>query len=187
MVGMLWLGKPTAPITLSVAEACREGLREEGLVEGQNITTQNRYGDDLEGLRRGADDLVGLNVSVIVAHGTPAVLAAKRATTNIPIVGANMADPVADGLVASLARPAGATSPAPHSLGPNCKPKRLQLLREIVPGARRIAVLQHPGVYSEATMRNMLVSIKEAANASGLALLVVSANGPRISIAHLKR
>ncbi len=186
MVGMLWLGKPTAPITLSVAEACREGLREEGLVEGQNITTQNRYGDDLEGLRRGADDLVGLNVSVIVAHGTPAVLAAKRATTNIPIVGANMADPVADGLVASLARPAGNITGTAF-LGPELQPKRLQLLREIVPGARRIAVLQHPGVYSEATMRNMLVSIKEAANASGLALLVVSANGPRISIAHLKR
>ncbi len=58
-------------------------------------------------LRRGADDLVRLNVSVIVATGTQAVLAAKRAITNIPIVGTNMADPVADGLVATLARPGG--------------------------------------------------------------------------------
>ena len=93
---MLLPGKSTAPITLSMAKACREGLREEGLVEDQNIRIQNRFGDDSEGLRRGADDLVRLNISVIVAFGTPAILAAKRATTNIPIVGANMADPVAE-------------------------------------------------------------------------------------------
>jgi putative tryptophan/tyrosine transport system substrate-binding protein len=176
VVGMLLLGKPTAPITLSIAEACREGLREEGFVEDQNIRTQNRYGDDLESLRRGADDLVRLNVSVIVASGTPAILAAKRATTNIPIVGANMADPVADGLVASLARPGGKITGTTF-LGPELQPKRLQLLREVVPGARRIAALQHPAVYGEATMRKMLESIEEAANASGLALQVVSANG----------
>jgi putative ABC transport system substrate-binding protein len=174
---MLFLGKPAAPITLSIAEACREGLREGGFVEDENIRTQNRYGDDLEGLRRGADDLVGLNVSVIVAHGTPAILAAKRATTNIPVVGANMADPVADGLVASLARPGGNITGTTF-LGPELQPKCLQLLREIVPGVRRIAALQHPAVYSEATMRNMLESIEEAANASGLALQVVSAKGP---------
>jgi putative tryptophan/tyrosine transport system substrate-binding protein len=177
VVGMLWPGTPTAPITLSMTDACREGLREEGFVEDQNIRTQNRYGDDFEGFRRGADDLVRLNVSVIVAGGTPAILAAKRATTNIPIVGANMADPVADGLVVSLARPGGNITGTTF-LGPELQPKRLQLLREVVPGARRISVLQHPAVYGEATMRNMLESIEEAAKASGLALQVVSANGP---------
>jgi len=75
---MLLPGKSTAPITLSMAKACREGLREEGLVEDQNIRIQNRFGDDSEGLRRGADDLVRLNISVIVAFGTPAILVAKR-------------------------------------------------------------------------------------------------------------
>jgi putative ABC transport system substrate-binding protein len=63
-------------------------------------------------------------------------------------------------------------------LGPNCNPKRLQLLREVIPGTKRIAALQHPAVYSEATMRNMLEGIKEAANASGLALEVFSSNAP---------
>jgi len=177
VVGMLLPGKSTAPITLSMAKACREGLREEGFVEDQNIRTQSRYGDDSEGLLRGADDLVRLNVSVIVAGGTPAILAAKRATTNIPIIGANMADPVADGLVASLARPGGNITGTTF-LGPELQPKRLQLLREIVPGVRRIAALQHPAVYGEATMRNMLESIEEAANTGGLALQVLSANGP---------
>jgi putative ABC transport system substrate-binding protein len=170
-------GRASPPLQLSIEEACREGLREEGFAEDQNIKTQNRYGDDLEGLRRGADDLVQLNVSVIVAGGTPATLAAKRATTNIPIVGANMADPVADGLVASLARPGGNITGTTF-LGPELQPKRFQLLREVVPGARRIATLQHPAVYGEATMRNMLENIEEAANASGLALQVVSANVP---------
>jgi len=177
VVGMLWPGKPTTPITLSMADACREGLRKEGFVEDQNIRTQNRYGDDFEAFRRGADDLVRFNVSVIVAGSTPAILAAKRATTNIPIVGANMADPVADGLVASLARPGGNITGTTF-LGPELQPKRLQLLRDVVPGARRIAVLQHPAVYGETTMRNMLESIEEAAKGSGLALQIVSANGP---------
>lgn len=174
MVGMLWAGKSAGP---GLAEACREGLQEEGFVEDQNIRTHNRYGEDLEALRRGVDDLVRLNVSVIVAHGTPAVLAAKRATTSIPIVGANMADPLADGLVASLARPGGNITGTTF-LGPELQPKRLQLLREVIPRAKRIAVLQHPAVYGEATMRNMLEGIGEAANASGLALQVLSAKSP---------
>jgi putative ABC transport system substrate-binding protein len=174
VVGMLWAGKSASP---GLVEACRKGLQEEGFIEDQNIRTQSRYGDDLEALRRGADDLVRLNVTVIVAHGTPAALAAKRATINIPIVGANMADPLADGLVASLARPGGNITGTTF-LGPELQPKRLQLLREVIPGAKRIAVLQHPAVYSEATMRNMLEGIEEAANASGLALQVLSAKSP---------
>jgi putative ABC transport system substrate-binding protein len=136
MIGMLWSSRSTGP---SLAEACREGLQEEGFVEDQNIRTENRYGgDDSEALRKGADDLVRLNVSVIVAHGTPAALAAKRATTNIPIVGSNMADPVADGLVASLARPGGNITGTTF-LGPELQSKRLQLLREVIPDAKRIA------------------------------------------------
>ena len=65
MVGMLWAGKSAGP---SLVKACREGLQEEGFEEDKNIRTQDKYGDDLEALRRGADDLVRLNVNVIVVH-----------------------------------------------------------------------------------------------------------------------
>ena len=78
LVGALLPGNPSAPITLSLLEAFRRGLREEGFVEGQNVRTQNRYEEDLDGLRRAAVELVGLNVDVITAEGTQAVLAAKR-------------------------------------------------------------------------------------------------------------
>ena len=123
-----------------------------------------------------ANDLVRLNVDVIVAGGgTPAALAAKRATTTIPIVARAMADPVADGLVANLARPGGNVT-GNTFLAPELGPKRLQLLREIVPSVTRVAVLQHPGVYSERTMRGMLNGMRAAA--VGLQLQVLDARGP---------
>ncbi|MGO9701896.1 MAG: ABC transporter substrate-binding protein [Xanthobacteraceae bacterium] len=177
VIGALWPGKPSTPITLSITEAFRRGLREEGYVDGDNIRIEYRYGEDLDGLRKSANELVGLNVEVIEAEGTPAVLAAKWATSEIPIVGGNMADPRADGLVASLARPGGNVT-GNTFLGPELAPKRLQLLREIVPSVTQIAVLQHPGVYGEATMRNMLAEMEEAAKANRVELQIVSASGP---------
>src|SRR5438132_1776306 len=122
------------------------------------MAIEYRYGD-LDGLRNAADDLVRLHVDVIVTGGTPAALAVKRATNTIPIVVVAMADPVADGLVASLARPGGNVT-GNTFLGPELGPKRLQLLREVVPGVPRVAVLQHPGVYSERTMRDMLTEME---------------------------
>jgi putative ABC transport system substrate-binding protein len=153
------------------------GLREEGYVEGQNFITEYRYAEDFDGFRKAANELVRLNVDVITAAGTVAALAAKGATNTIPIVSGSMADPVADGLVASLARPGGNIT-GNTFLGPELGPKRLQLLREVVPEATRIAALQHPGVYSDHTMRNMLTEIEEAAKASGVELQIVSARGP---------
>ena len=120
-------------------------------------------------------DLVRLHVDVIVTGGTPAALAVKRATNTIPIVVVAMADPVADGLVASLARPGGNVT-GNTFLGPELGPKRLQLMREVVPGVPRVAVLQHPGVYSERTMREMLEGIRAAA--VGIDLQVLDARGP---------
>jgi ABC-type uncharacterized transport system substrate-binding protein len=177
LIGALWPGKPSAPITGSLLQAFREGLREVGFVEGQNVTTEHRYAEGPVGLEKAANDLAGLNVKVILATGTPAVLAARRATTTIPIVGASMADPVADGSVASLARPGGNVT-GNTFLGPELMPKRLQLLREIVPRADRIAALVHSGVYGEATMRNMQVGIEEAAKASGVGLRIFGVSGP---------
>jgi putative ABC transport system substrate-binding protein len=118
-------------------EALSQGLREQGsYVEGQNIAFEYRY-EDLDGLRSAANDLVRLNVDVIVAGGTPAALAAKRATNTMPIVGVAMADPVADGLVTSLARPGGNIT-GNTFLAPELGPKRLQLLREVLPRVTRL-------------------------------------------------
>ena len=174
-VGVLWQGDSSAPIVLRVTEAFRRGLREHGgYVDGQNIAIEYRYGD-LDQLAGLANDLVRLNVDVIVAAGTPAARAAKRATNTIPIVGWAMADPVADGLVVSLARPGGNVT-GNTFLAPELGPKRLQLLREVAPGVPRVAVLQHPGVYSERTMRDMLKGIRAAA--VGIELQVLDARGP---------
>ncbi len=130
-------------------------------------------------MRDAVNDLVRLNVDVILVGSTPAALAAKRATKTIPIVAANMADPLADGLVASFARPgANVTVTGNTFLGPELGATRLQLLRDVVPGIKRIAALQHSGVYGERTMRNMLMELKESAKASGFELQVLSVGGP---------
>jgi putative ABC transport system substrate-binding protein len=112
-----------------------------------------------------------------VTLATPAALAAKQATDTIPIVVAAMADPVGDGLVASLARP-GANVTGSTFLGPRLVPKRLELLKEIVPGASRVAVLWHPGVYSDRTMREMLQETEGAARAFRMHLQLVGAGDP---------
>jgi putative tryptophan/tyrosine transport system substrate-binding protein len=170
-VGYLLPGDRSSPIVVSVLEAFRRGLREHGeYVEGQNISIEFKSGDV-----NGANDLVRLNVDVIVAPGTPVALAAKRATSQIPIVGLILADPVADGLVASLAQP-GANITGNTFLAPELGPKRLQLLREVVPEVTRVAVLQHRAVYSERTMREMLEGIRAAA--VGIELQVLEASGP---------
>ncbi len=175
-VGYLWQGSPSDLISLRVGEAFSQGLREHGYVEGENIAIEYRYGyGDSDRLPSLANDLVRLNVDVILAQGTLTALAAKRATNTIPIVGSTMADPVADGLVASLARP-GSNVTGNTFLAPELSPKRLQLLREVVPGVLRVAVLQHPGVYSERTMRDMLKGIRAAA--VGIDLQVLEAGGP---------
>jgi putative ABC transport system substrate-binding protein len=107
LVGGIWQGSSSAPINSAVREAFEQGLREERYLNGQNITIDYRYGEDPNEFRKAVNELVGLNVDVIMAGGTPAALAAKNAIDTIPIVVGSMADPVADGLVVSLARPGG--------------------------------------------------------------------------------
>jgi ABC-type uncharacterized transport system substrate-binding protein len=177
LVGLLQQGHSSDPMRSRTAEAFRQGLRENGhYVEGQNIAIEYRYGD-VDALRSLANELVGLNVDVIAAGGTPAAIAAKRATNTIPIVVANMADPVADGLVVSLAQPGGNVT-GNTFLGPELGPKRLQLLREVIPRVSRVAALRHPGVYGERTMRDMLKELEKAARSIGVELQVVGANSP---------
>ena len=138
----------------------RQGLRDAGYVEGRDITIEWRSanGDD-DQVPRLAADLVGRKVDVIVVGGNAATLALKRATSTIPIVMALSADPVGSGLVTSLARPGGnvtGLSPMMEEL----TTKRLQLLKEAVPGATRVAVLWNPGLPVYVTI---LKDIKAAA------------------------
>ena len=178
LLGAIWLGNVSSPIYLPNKEAFSRGLRENGYVEGQNIAIEERFsGNDPQGLRRAAEELVQLNVDVILAPGTAGTLAAKRVTDTIPIVGGSMADPVADGLVASLARPGGNVTGTTF-IGPELGLKRLQLLTEVVPGATRFAALQQPKVYSERTMQSMVSEIEEKARGLGFALQLFSASRP---------
>ena len=177
MVGAVHIGEPSAPISVSMRDAFEQGLRESDYLNRQDIAIENRYAKDADEISRAVNDLVTLRVDVIMTTGTPASLAAKRATSSIPIVAANMADPVADGLVASLSRPGGDLT-GNTFLGPELSAKRLQLLRELVPGITRIAGLQHPGVYGERTMLNMLIDLQERAKEGGIEFQAYDARGP---------
>jgi ABC-type uncharacterized transport system substrate-binding protein len=126
--------------------AFRQGLAQLGYVEGQNFVIEYRSADgrparfsDL------ATELVGLKVDVIVTRGTPATLAAKQATQTIPIVMASSGDPVVEGIVASLARPGGNVTGLHIMAPPERGGKRLQLLKEAVPGSSRIGILWNAG------------------------------------------
>ena len=152
-------------------------LRELGYTEGQNIAIERKFAEgDSDKLRRLATELVEHRVDAIVALSTPAARAAKQATTTIPIVAIGMADPVEDELVATLSRPGGNVTGTTF-LGPELVAKRLQLLREIVPGLSRVAVLWHPRAYSDRTMAGMLKEIESAAKTLGIKLQLVPAAG----------
>jgi putative tryptophan/tyrosine transport system substrate-binding protein len=138
-IGFLGIGSVSS-IT-SRYEAFRQGLRELGYVEGQNIIIEWRFAEGKrEELPALANDLVRLKVDVIVAAGTTATTPAKRATTTIPIVMAYSADPVGTGLVASLSRPGGNVTGLTE-ISPDLAGKRLELIREAVPRTTRVAVL----------------------------------------------
>jgi putative tryptophan/tyrosine transport system substrate-binding protein len=178
LVGVIWIGTASAQIPVRIREALLRGLRENGCVDGQSITIEDRYfGDGPGPLGNAAEELVRLGVDVIVAMGTPAALAARRATSSIPIVAVSMADPVADGLIGSLARPGGNVT-GNTFIGPELGPKRLQLLKETFPGAARFAALRHPRVYGERTMQEMLSELEEKAHQIGVNFQVFDASRP---------
>ena len=126
--------------------AFRDGLRAAGYVEGQNIVIEQRYAagayERLSGL---ASELVRANVDVIVVDGTAAAKACKDATPTIPIVFALAVDPVADGLAASFARPGGNLTGLTMAAGYGLAGKRLELLKDMVGGLTRVAILSNPG------------------------------------------
>jgi len=164
--------------SVRLARAFGEGLNETGYVEGQNVTVEYHWLDgQYNRLPSLMADLVGRHVAVITTPGSnPAALAAKAATTTIPIVFGVASDPVEMGLVASLARPGG-NATGINMFNSDMAAKRLGLLHDLVPKAVRIAVLVNPGNTStaEATLRD----IPEAARALGLQIVVLNASTSR--------
>ena len=147
-------------------------MKESGYVEGENVTIIYRWAENqVDRLPVLAAELVRRKVAVIVANG-PAVFAAKAETTTIPIVFLVPEDPVKLGLVASLARPGGNLTGINFFLG-ELTAKRLDLLRELVPGAARVAVLVNPAnIAIETTLRD----VQSAASAIGLQIQVLNAS-----------
>jgi len=177
-IGYLEIAPAELPIAQAMIEAFRQGLRERGYVEGRTFVIEYRAAAGrVERLPDLAAGLARLKVNVIVASSTPAALAAKQATTTIPIVSAVMGDPVGDGLVASLARPGGNITGLTF-LAPALVAKRLQLLKEAVPDVSHVAALSHPAVYGEQTMRDMLKEAEVAAQTLGVQLQVLEARNP---------
>jgi putative tryptophan/tyrosine transport system substrate-binding protein len=174
-IGFLTGGNATSPI-LAIRDAFREGLQELGYVEGQNITIERRYAEgQLSQLPALASDLVTLPVDVIVTLGTFTGEAARDATSTIPIVIVYPGDPVANGLVASFARPGGNITGVTE-LGPQLNSKKLQLLKEVVPGLSRVALIRDPDLVTRPPTG--VLRLADAAEALGVQLHSLDAREP---------
>jgi putative ABC transport system substrate-binding protein len=172
-----YLGPQSPAAFASRVAAFRQGLEEVGYAEDRNVAIEFRWAegqhDKLPAL---AADLVAHQVAVIVAPGgAPSALAAKSATSTIPIVFEMGADPIAIGLVGNLNRPEGNITGI-SSLNVEVTPKRLELLRDVAPKARLIAVLVNP---TSPTAKSQLNSLEEPARALGLQLHILHASTPR--------
>ena len=177
-IGFLATGSLELPATRASLNAFRQGLRELGYFDGQNIVIEVRAANSkVERFPALASELIGLKVDVIVALNSLSGRAAKQATTTIPIVVPVMGDPVEDGLVASLARPGGNVTGLTF-LGPQLVPKRLALLKEALPSASQVAALWHPRAYGERTMNDMMKETEAAGLSLGLHLRFVAVEGP---------
>jgi len=169
-----------SPISLDTSadrlRGFRQGLRESGYIEGDNVTIAYRWGENqMDRLPELAADLVRRRVSVIAAFATAPAFAAKAATTTIPIVFLAPEDPVRFGLVASLARPDGNLTGINLFTG-ELSAKRLEILREMVPGATHVAVLINP---TNPTMETTVRDVEAAARAMGLQIQVLNASTSR--------
>ena len=160
------------PPTPAMLSALRDGLRERGYVEGQNLSIDVRWSEGSFEQNPGlAADLVRSNVDVIVAWSSPAVFAARRATSTIPIVMASVGDPVAMGFVTNLARPGGNVTGL-SNMAHDLSGKLVELFVEIVPSMKHVGVVQNP---SNPSMPFILSKTENAIRALGLRFEVVDA------------
>jgi putative ABC transport system substrate-binding protein len=182
-----FLGASTASNQNQWTSALVQRLRELGWVEGRNLAIEYRWAEGrFERSTQFIGELVGLNVDLIVTHATPNIIAAKKATTDIPIVFAAAGDPVGAGLVASLARPGGNITGLSIQ-ATDLAGKRLELLREVVPGLRRVAALANVGnplimlemqeVQAAARALSLLVDILEIRRAEDITPTIEALKG----------
>ncbi len=164
------------PASAARWKAFREQLRGLGYVEGQNVVFEPRWGDGQVGrLPSLAAELVDAKVDILVTAGSEAALAAKQATNSIPIVTATGGDPVESGLVTGLAQPGGNVTGV-ISLIAQLAGKRLELLKQLIPQASRIAILRDPANHSSALS---LRGAESAAKSLGVVVQGVGVRGPR--------
>jgi putative tryptophan/tyrosine transport system substrate-binding protein len=174
-VGILTLAGAQSARADGLFEPFRQGLKEHGWIEGQDVSFEYRFAEGkVDALPKFASQLVQLPVDVILADGTPSVDAAKNATRTVPIVMAAINDPIASGFVASLSRPGGNITGL-TILGPELAGKRLQVLSEAVPKLTRVAVLANPSSPANALL---IKQTETAAQTLGVALHVVDASTP---------
>jgi putative tryptophan/tyrosine transport system substrate-binding protein len=169
---------PRSPETIADrVRGFRQGLKDTGFVEGENVAIEYRWAEgQFERLPELAAELVRRQVGVIAATNTASALAATAATTTIPIVFAVPEDPVGLGLVANIARPGG-NATGINFFSQEVVTKRLELLRELVPAANRVAVLVNPG--AAATTETTVREVAGAARALGIQIQVFNANTSR--------
>src|SRR5262245_37304988 len=173
-IGFLGDG-PRAERAAIASEPFREGLRELGYIEGQNVVIEERWSEGkMERLHDNAAELARMNVDVIVAHGVQGIRAAQNATKTIPIVMAASPDPIGTGLVASLARPGGNTTGMTDQVA-ELSEKEIQILREVVPRTRRVAILWNDG---NPGARLTFEQTRDAATRSGLGVATVAVQTP---------
>jgi putative ABC transport system substrate-binding protein len=164
--------------TLHNIRAFEEGMRSLGYRIGENAVIEYRFADgEMDRLAALAIDLVGLGVDVIVSGNNVTTAAAMNATTTIPIVMTNSAEPVSAGLVASLARPGGNVTGFSSEPGDEINGKRLELLKDTLPNLSRVGILWNPDF---APNQDRLTSVREAAQALGLTFVPAEARRPDI-------
>ena len=175
VIGFLSPGSPGPGGPLLAA--FRQGLSETGYTEGQNVAIEYHWVEEHDRLPAMAADLVDRNVDLILAIADPTAQTAKNASSTIPVVFFIAGDPVAGGLVASLARPGGNLTGV-TLFGGELNPKRLELLSELVPQVRLIALLVNPND-PRAGAAHALSSMQEAARAKGVQLRILNAASER--------
>jgi len=173
VIGVLFTGSPSAT-TEPFMDAFRQGLGEAGYVEGENLAIEYRFAEGhYDRLPALAADLVGRKVDLIMANSPPAALAAKSATSTIPIVFRGGNDPVGDGLVASLARPGGNLTGVSQLGDDGLNAKRLELLSELVARAGVIALLVNP---NSSAAERQIQDVQQAARAKGAQVSILKAS-----------
>lgn len=174
-IGYVGLASAIGPVTQARLEGLKAGLRDLGYVEGRNLAIEFRWAEEkYERLPALFGELIRLKVDVIVTHGTPGIRAAKQATAMIPIVMATVSDPVATGLVASLRQPGGNVTGVMF-FTQELNEKRMEMVKEVFPKARRVAVLANP---LNDSMKPIIPALEVAAKALKLEFRRFDARGP---------